>query len=66
MPSNAAPKKRNMGKTALRTFKMLLGFYPVLLPSVLVCIVINGIIQTVPNVFMERVLAIVQDRKSVV
>ena len=61
MPSNAAPKKRNMGKTALRTFKMLLGFYPVLLPSVLVCIVINGIIQTIPNVFMERVLAIVQD-----
>ena len=58
---NQMPKKRHMGKTALRTLKMLFGFYPVLLPVVLVCIVANGVIQTIPNVFMERVLAIVQD-----
>ena len=54
------PKKRNMGKTALRVLKMLFGFYPALLPAVIVCIVINAVVQTVPNVFMERVLAIVQ------
>ena len=58
---NQMPKKRHMGKTALRTLKMFFGFYPVLLPVVLVCIVANGVIQTIPNVFMERVLAIVQD-----
>ena len=58
---NQMPKKRHMGKTALRTLKMLFEFYPVLLPVVLVCIVANGVIQTIPNVFMERVLAIVQD-----
>lgn len=57
----SAPKKRGMGKTILRVFKMLLGFYPVLLPAVMAAIVFNAIVQAVPNVFMERVLAIVQD-----
>ena len=55
------PAKRHMGRTALRVLKMLLGFYPVLLPAVIVCIIANGIVQTIPNVFMERVLTIVQD-----
>ena len=55
------PAKRHMGRTSLRVLKMLLGFYPVLLPAVIVCIIANGIVQTIPNVFMERVLTIVQD-----
>ncbi|MDY4041132.1 MAG: ABC transporter ATP-binding protein [Collinsella sp.] len=50
-----------MGKTTLRVLKMLFGFYPVLLPAVMVAIVFNAIVQAVPNIFMERVLAIVQD-----
>ena len=58
---NQMPKKRHMGRTALRTLKMLFGFYPVLLPAVIVCIVVNGIVQTAPNVFMQRVLTIVGD-----
>ena len=56
-----APKRRHMGRTALRTLKMLFGFYPVLLPAVIVAIVVNGIVQTIPNVFMQRVLTIVGD-----
>ena len=57
----AQPKKRHMGRTAARTLKMLFGFYPVLLPAVIVAIVVNGIVQTIPNVFMQRVLTIVGD-----
>ena len=55
------PAKRHMGRTALRVLKMLFGFYPVLLPAVIVCIIVNGIVQTAPNVFMQRVLTIVGD-----
>lgn len=51
----------HMGKTALRTLKMLFGFFPVLLPTVLAAIVFNAIVQAIPNVFMERVLAIVEN-----
>ncbi|MBE6468826.1 MAG: ABC transporter ATP-binding protein [Coriobacteriaceae bacterium] len=57
----AAPRKRHMGRTALRVLKMMRGFYPVLLPAVAVAIVFNAIVQAVPNIFLERVLAIVED-----
>ena len=57
----AQPKHRHMGRTALRTLKMLFGFYPVLLPAVIAAIVVNGVVQTIPNVFMQRVLTIVGD-----
>ena len=60
MPSQMPPK-RHMGRTALRVLKMLFGFYPVLLPAVIVCIIVNGVVQAAPSVFMERVLTIVQD-----
>ncbi|WP_085829872.1 ABC transporter ATP-binding protein [Collinsella vaginalis] len=58
-----AARRRSGGglKTAARVLKMLLGFYPVLLPAVIVAIVFNAIVQAVPNIFMERVLTIVQD-----
>ena len=49
------------GHTALRVIKMLLGFYPVMLPTVLVCVVLQAIVQAMPNVFMQRVLDIVGD-----
>lgn len=60
-PQGQMPKKRNMFKTFARVIKMLFGFYPVLLPLVVVAIIINGVVQSIPNVFQERVLAIVQD-----
>ena len=49
----------SMGRTALRVLKMLRGFYPVLLPVVLICILIQCLVQAAPNVFMERALTVV-------
>ena len=57
MHRGRAPK--SMGKTALRVIKMLRGFYPVMLPAVAVCILIQCIVQAMPNVFMERALTVV-------
>ena len=47
MHRGRAPK--SMGRTTLRVLKMLLSFYPVMLPTV----------QALPNVFMERALTVV-------
>ena len=52
-----APK--SMGRTTLRVLKMLLSFYPVMLPTVAVCILVQCIVQALPNVFMERALTVV-------
>nr|WP_239471804.1 ABC transporter ATP-binding protein [Olsenella profusa] len=48
-----------MGTTALRVLKMLRQFYPVMLPAVAACILVQCIVQAMPNVFMERALTVV-------
>ena len=52
-----APK--SIGRTALRVIKMLRTFYPVMLPTVAVCILVQCVVQATPNIFMERCLTIV-------
>ena len=52
-----APK--SIGRTALRVLKMLRKFYPVMLPTVAVCILIQCVVQAMPNIFMERCLTVV-------
>ena len=50
---------RSMGATALRVLKMLRQFYPVMLPAVAACILVQCIVQATPNIFMERALTVV-------
>ena len=57
MHRGRAPK--SMGRTALRVLKMLRGFYPIMLPAVACCILIQCVVQAMPNVFMERALTVV-------
>ena len=57
MHRGRAPK--SMGRTALRVLKMLRGFYPVMLPAVALCILVQCVVQALPNVFMERALTVV-------
>ena len=45
----------------LRLIKTLFCFYPVLLPIAIVCILIDAIISAIPSVFMQNVLAVVED-----
>ncbi|QWT17751.1 ABC transporter ATP-binding protein/permease [Collinsella sp. zg1085] len=47
--------------TAKRLMNMLREFYPVLLPTVGLAIVLNALVQSAPNVFMQRILTIVQE-----
>ena len=44
----------------LRLIRMLFGFYPVLLPVTLICILFNAIISSIPSVFMQNVIAAVE------
>lgn len=46
--------------TLKRLFKMLFEFYPVLLPTVLVCVVLNAMISSVPAVFQQNIIAVVE------
>ena len=62
--TNTAPSTTPRGQRApkgvlWRLLKTLFEFYPVLLPVTLVCILINAIVSSVPSVFMQNIIALV-------
>ena len=62
--NTAAPKTTARGQRApkgvlRRLLRTLFEFYPVLLPITLVCILINAIVSSVPAIFMQNIISIV-------
>ena len=41
-------------------------FFPVLMPLVLVCILFNAIVGSIPAIFMQKVIAVVEETGSLV
>ncbi len=62
MPKGGAPGgKPKMNKGMLkRLVVMLFKFYPVLLPVIVACIVFSAIVSSVPSVFMQKVIAVIE------
>lgn len=44
-----------------RLFKMLLSFYPVMLPAIIIMIILNAVIGALPSVFMQNIIAVIED-----
>lgn len=44
-----------------RTIKMFFGFYPVLAPLTVVCIVLSAIASSIPALFMQKVISIIDE-----
>ncbi len=64
--SSAAPAAPARGQRApkgvlRRLLRTLFEFYPVLLPITLVCILINAIVSAAPAVFLQNVIAVVDE-----
>ena len=51
----------NQKNVMVRLIKTLFEFYPVLLPIVVVCIIFNAIISAIPAVFMQNIIASVEN-----
>ena len=65
MPRNKVygePKKPvEAFKTLGRVLKMLRGFYPVLLPVTILCILFSAATSSIPAVFLQKVIAVISD-----
>ena len=59
MNNQKRPVRAKKG-TIGRLIRMLFQFYPVMMPLTLVCIVISAIVGAVPSVFMQKVIAVVE------
>jgi len=46
--------------TTRRILSTVFGFYPVMMPIVVVCIVITAVVGTIPSIFMQKVIAILE------
>ena len=50
--------------TLKRLLKMLFEFYPVALPLVLVCIIFTAAVSAIPTVFMQNVIAVLEENQG--
>ena len=61
MANKNVQKGANSRKSVLfRLIRMLFSFYPVLLPITLLCILLNAIISSIPSIFMQNIIAAVE------
>ncbi|MBO5797364.1 MAG: ABC transporter ATP-binding protein [Clostridia bacterium] len=58
MKPGAKPKAKK--GTLRRLFREVMAFYPVLMPVIIACIVFTAVISSVPAVFMQNVIALVE------
>ena len=61
VPSTTARGQRAPKGVLRRLLRSLFEFYPVLLPVTLVCILINAIVSAAPAIFMQNIIAIVDE-----
>ncbi|MEL7610392.1 MAG: ABC transporter ATP-binding protein [Bacillota bacterium] len=50
--------------TAKRLLKMLFQFYPVTLPLVLLCIVFTAAVSSIPSIFMQNIIAVLEQNRG--
>ena len=60
-PSTTARGQRAPKGVLRRLLRTLFEFYPVLLPVTLACILVNAIVSSIPSIFMQNIIAIVDD-----
>ena len=60
-PATTARGQRAPKGVLRRLLKTLFEFYPVLLPITLACILVNAIVSSVPAIFMQKIIAVVDE-----
>ena len=60
-PSTTARGQRAPKGVLRRLLRTLFEFYPVLLPVTMVCILINAVVSAAPAIFMQNIIAVVDD-----
>ena len=66
MPNKGTAKRRAPKGVLGRLIRTLFGFYPVLLPVTVACILFNAVVSSVPSIFMQNVIASSCRRQSAI
>lgn len=60
-PQGAMKRPQAKKGTMKRILKMLFGFYPVLMPLTIVCIIFSAIISSIPSLFIQKVTDVINN-----
>ena len=63
MPNNVSSERGKRAPKGVmpRLIRTVFSFYPVLLPVTIACILINAIVSSMPSVFMQNAISVVED-----
>ncbi|MBO5147385.1 MAG: ABC transporter ATP-binding protein [Clostridia bacterium] len=64
MKNDTAVKKENKKSTIKRILKMLISFYPVLIPVTAICIIFSAIVSVMPAVVSQEIYAILNNNAN--
>ena len=59
-----APGEKLSKGLVRRVVKDLFSFFPVMVPAVVLCIVIASLISSMPSVFQQKVIAVIESTKA--
>ena len=57
------PVKNKKG-LLIRLIKLIFSFYPVLMPVMLILIIFNSVVRSIPSIFMQNVIQIIEESRT--
>lgn len=55
---------KGTGAVVKRLLRTIREFYPVMLPVTIVCIVINAVVSSLPSIFMQNIIEVIENTGS--
>lgn len=64
MSSKTREPVKNKKGLLVRLIKLMFSFYPVLMPVMLILIIFNSVVRSIPSIFMQNVIQIIEDNRE--
>lgn len=55
---------KNKKGLLLRLIKLIFSFYPVLMPVMLILLIFNSVVRSIPSIFMQNVIQIIEESRN--
>ena len=64
MSSKTRELVKNKKGLLIRLIKLIFSFYPVLMPVMLILIIFNSVVRSIPSIFMQNVIQIIEESRN--
>ncbi len=64
MSSKTREPVKNKKGLLIRLIKLIFSFYPVLMPVMLILIIFNSVVRSIPSIFMQNVIQIIEESRT--